>query len=602
MKDHSIKLPLEEKMPRGSTSLLRWLFYFCSPYKKIIGSFIAYRCVRYAYIGLLPVVIGFIINAFEKGLVQQNPDYYAAILFGYMIPYAAMMVSNHIFSVEAGTYEKVTRVMTLMGVRHLNALPLEWHEREGSGGKLQRVMSARKAFSEIGIIFRWIMFPIFGNLAASIFAIVTMDAPLYYIPIYMGFAATYLFTSHVMGRPVVPLFDKYYAKFEHLLSGVYEFVSSIRTVKAFHLQANIEARASMLEEEGQHAIDIVFWKLFTRWVAMNTVGCIWIVFFAGLGFYTTLNGHLSIGAFATTFLIAYNLWIAMEMFGTTQDKLYDYTAALRRYIDTMNTPVKKLDVEPIARLPDNWKVISFDKATFEYNTENGQGVHDISFTVRRGEKIAFVGESGAGKSTLVKLLMKQMLVQKGAISVDDINLKHIPSEDWLSQIGFVPQDVELFNLSIRENILIDRLDTDEEQYTHALKQAALYDFVQSLPEKNETKIGERGIKLSGGQRQRLGIARALVRQAPIIIFDEATSALDSIAEKKIQQAMENAFTGHTVFLIAHRLSTVRHVDRIIVLEEGRIAEEGSFEALIKKGGIFARLWNMQSRALQEKAA
>ncbi len=159
----------------------------------------------------------------------------------------------------------------------------------------------------------------------------------------------------------------------------------------------------------------------------------------------------------------------------------------------------------------------------------------------------------------------------------------------------LPQDIELFNLSIRDNILLDKQDIDDAILEQTLKQSALSDFVKTLPNGLDTMVGERGVKLSGGQRQRLGIARALIRQAPIIIFDEATSALDSISESKIQKAIENSFEGRTAFIIAHRLSTIRNADYIIVLDEGKIIEQGDFDTLINLDAHFAKLWNMQSR-------
>lgn len=589
-----IRLPDYDARPVGSASVARWLWYFAQPYRHIIAAFIGYRVVRYIYIALLPLLIGFVINGFESGRAQENPGFYAAVMGGYLLIFSSMMLTNHVFTLEAGTYEKVTRILTLISVRHINALPLDWHEREGSGGKMQRVMTARKGLSELGIIFRWVMFPVFGNLSASIFTVLTLDAPLYYIPLYMAFCATYLYASHRMGRPIPKLYDRYNEKFEKLMSGVYEFVSSIRTVKAFHLQRYIGNKAEVLESEGQGAINTVLFKMFTRWIVMNAVGCSWIAFFAFYGFYNAFTGTISIGAYASTFFLAYNLWIAMEMLGTTQDQLFQHMSGLRRLMQTLAVKPVSLDIAPVTSMPQDWTTLSLSGVTYHYQDGKGAGVDAISFTLKRGEKAAFVGVSGAGKSTLAKLLMKQMLPQSGAIAIDRMDLKHIRSEEWLSRIGFVPQDVELFNMSLRENIIIDREDVTQETYRAALRHAALEEFVDSLPEGDSTLIGERGIRLSGGQRQRLGIARALIRRPDIIIFDEATSALDSLSEQIIHKAMEQSFKDRTVFMIAHRLSTVRHVDTIIVLENGRVVEQGTFEALIAANGAFAKLWALQS--------
>ncbi len=316
---------------------------------------------------------------------------------------------------------------------------------------------------------------------------------------------------------------------------------------------------------------------------------------AGLGFYWVLNETITIGAYASTILLTTYLWASCEVIGYILEKFYEYGNGIHRMVETLRVTPKQLDLTPAQKLSSDWSEIKLNNINFTYSDNDNQGIHDINFTVKRGEKIALVGNSGAGKSTLVKLLMKQMLPNDGTFQLDNISIPHVATDQWLSQIGFVPQDVELFNLSIRDNILIDRDDIDEELLQHVLKQSALDEFIDSLPDGINTIIGERGIKLSGGQRQRLGIARALIRQAPIMIFDEATSSLDSISEAKIQNAIENSFEGRTVFVIAHRLSTIRNVDRIIVLDQGRIIEEGPFDDLIKQDGHFAKLWAIQSQ-------
>lgn len=320
----------------------------------------------------------------------------------------------------------------------------------------------------------------------------------------------------------------------------------------------------------------------------------WLFLIAGLGFYLVLNDTISIGSYSASILLSAYLWSSCEVLSAILEKFYEYGNGIYRLVETLRVTPKQLDLTPAQSMPEDWSEIKLRNIEFTYGENDSQGVHDINLTVKRGEKIAFVGNSGAGKSTLVKLLMKQMLPNAGTFQIDDISIPHVPTEEWINQIGFVPQDVELFNLSIRDNILIDRDDIDEEFLAHILKQSALNEFIQSLPKGLDTVIGERGIKLSGGQRQRLGIARALIRSAPIMIFDEATSSLDSISESKIQNAIENSFEGRTVFVIAHRLSTIRNVDRIIVLDEGRIIEEGPFDDLIKQKGHFAKLWAIQS--------
>jgi ATP-binding cassette subfamily B protein len=595
---HTIILPPPEKAPLKSGNIFKWMWYFLTPYRWQAIFFIIYRSVRYTWLSLLPLVVGYIIDALESGKAQANPEYYATFLIVFMIGYAVALY-NLIFVPEAACVQKAIRGLTLYSINHINRLSLSWHENQGSGGKLQRVMTGRRGYEEILRHIRWDIFQLIGNIFAAFLSVMITDVPILYLWLYLGFIGSYLFASWYFARPYLKQYDQFNEKFENLLSGVYEFVSAIRTAKAFHIGGYINEKAGQLEKVGQQAIMRAFRTNLIRWTITNLIGGFWIFIFAWVGFKQVLSGDLSAGMYASTFFLATFIWSSCEVIGSILEKLYEYGNGMSRLITTLRVTPKNLDLTPPQSIPDNWKNITLDNVSYMYEGNKGQGVKNISFTVQRGEKIAFVGNSGAGKSTLVKLLMKQMLPDSGDFKVDGAPVSHIPTGEWLSQIGFVPQDVELFNLSIRENILIDRDAIDEDMLWHILEQAALADFIRDLPDGLETVIGERGIKLSGGQCQRLGIARALVRQAPILIFDEATSSLDSLSESKIQRAIENSFEDRTVFVIAHRLSTIRNVDKILVLDNGRIIEEGSFEKLIADNKHFAKLWAIQSQKSSE---
>jgi ATP-binding cassette subfamily B protein len=580
-------------------NIFTWMWYFLTPYRNLVIGFSIYRAVRYTIISLFPLVTGYLIDGLSSGAAQENATSYIIALGGYAILFF-ISVFNIIFIPEVAAFEKTARGLTLYGIKHLNKLSLNWHEKEGSGGKLQRVMTGRKGFQEFTRHIRWDAFPLVGDLIAITITVLITDVPLIYFPMFLGFLGSYLFCSWFFARGYFDLYDNFNKKFEKLLSGVYEFVSSIRTVKAFHLSRYIDHKADRLEEEGQEAVMSAFSMNLTRWTICNIVGGLWMFLFSSLGFYWVLNDTITVGSYAATVLLASYLWTSCEVLGAILEKFYEYGNGIHRLIETLRITPKQLDLSPAQNLPKDWKTISLKNLSFAYDENESQGIHNVSFSVNRGEKIAFVGNSGAGKSTLVKLLMKQMLPDNGKFCIDHTSIPHIKTETWLNQIGFVPQDVELFNLTIRENILIDRDNIESDLLNNVLRESALDDFIDNLPEGIDTIIGERGIKLSGGQRQRLGIARALIRQAPIMIFDEATSSLDSISESKIQNAIENSFEGRTVFVIAHRLSTIRNVDRIIVLDEGRIIEDGNFNDLLDKKGHFEKLWSLQSKETPQK--
>ncbi len=229
---------------------------------------------------------------------------------------------------------------------------------------------------------------------------------------------------------------------------------------------------------------------------------------------------------------------------------------------------------------------------FKYN--KNMVLKNLSFTVNAGEKIGIVGLSGAGKTTLVNLIMRLYDPTKGSVLIDGIDIKTVTQKSLHENIGFIPQDSTMFNRTIRENIKYGKLNASDKEIKAAARNASADKFILSTPNKYESFVGDRGIKLSGGQRQRIAIARAFLKNAPILILDEATSALDSETESTIQKSFVKLSKNRTTLVIAHRLSTLRNMDRLIVLENGKIVETGTHKSLLRKNGVYARLWKMQS--------
>ena len=239
--------------------------------------------------------------------------------------------------------------------------------------------------------------------------------------------------------------------------------------------------------------------------------------------------------------------------------------------------------------------IELKNVTFKYSDASGSHLFkNFNLKIASGEKIALVGHSGGGKTTVTRLLLRFMDIDDGQILIDGQNIAEVKQEDLRSAIAYVPQEPAMFHRSLLENIRYGRLDATDEEVKAIAKMAHAEEFIDKLPAKYETLVGERGVKLSGGQRQRIAIARAMVKNAPILVLDEATSALDSESEKHIQDALWKLMEGRTAIAIAHRLSTIQRMDRIIVLEEGQIAEQGSHKELLEKNGTYARLWAHQS--------
>jgi ATP-binding cassette subfamily B protein len=299
------------------------------------------------------------------------------------------------------------------------------------------------------------------------------------------------------------------------------------------------------------------------------------------------------------------LIFAVTYLGRLTSSLFDISPIIRNleqaFLDAANiTDIlqEKLDVTDAAdakELQVSGGALRFDDVSFHYtDSKHSAVIQHLSLAIAPGERIGLAGHSGGGKTTLTKLILRFADVTSGTISIDGQDIATVSQESLRANIAYVPQEPYLFHRSLRDNIAYARPDATDEEIMLAVTRANADDFITALPEGLDTIVGERGVKLSGGQRQRIAIARAILKDAPILILDEATSALDSESERLIQDALEKLMKGRTSFVIAHRLSTIAQLDRIIVLENGAVIEDGPHAALLKNNGTYAKLWSHQS--------
>ncbi len=319
-----------------------------------------------------------------------------------------------------------------------------------------------------------------------------------------------------------------------------------------------------------------------------------------IAFYDLTNNQINPGEFVLALTFATTFYPGLQNLVYNFREMAKNYEDLKNYLEVLDEKIVIIDGSRektvVKALNESSKItIAFENVSFSYNKKIPV-FRNVTFTINSGESVAFVGYSGVGKSTLIKLLLRFYDPDEGSILINGINIKDLPKEALRNKIAMVPQDASLFNNTIEYNIAYSKAGSYRKADVYnAAKLAYLEEFINSLPDKYSTEIGERGIKLSGGQRQRLAIARAFVKDAPVIIFDEATSSLDSESEKEIQKAFVELSKDKTTIVIAHRLSTVSKVDRIIVLSDGRITEEGSHQDLISKDeGLYKQLWEIQS--------
>ncbi len=320
-----------------------------------------------------------------------------------------------------------------------------------------------------------------------------------------------------------------------------------------------------------------------------------IIFIGGV---FMIQGKLDAADF-TAFLLYINMFInPIQRFVTLFEQLQEGMSGFSRFYEIMTTP-DEID-EGTVVIDDIRGDVSFENVTFSYSADDGDKavISDLSLHLKAGNTVALVGPSGGGKSTICNLIPRFYNVQSGRITVDGVSVMDITLESLRKSIGMVSQNVFLFDGTVRDNIAYGRPDASDEEIVEAAKKANIHDFILTLDDGYDTEVGERGVKLSGGQRQRISIARVFLKNPKLLILDEATSALDNVTEMQIQESLEELSHGRTVIVVAHRLSTVKNADEIVVIDKTGIVERGSHEELLAKGGEYSKLYSYQFKALE----
>lgn len=480
--------------------------------------------------------------------------------------------------------------------RHVLNQSIGWFENDFAGRIANRMMQTPPAAGEV-------VFQIFDAMAFAIAYVIggmilLGDAdPRLILPLLLWLVPYGLLLWWVVVK-IGPASKASSEARSEVTARIVDSYTNVHSVKMFdHTDAEIDYATEVIEnarEKFKYEM-----RLFTIMdVALTFMNGILIVGVVGYAVWLWFGSLASVGVVASATALALRLSAMSGWIMWAVSSFFRELGIVQEGMETIAQPVELVDAPEAKPLVFSSGKIEVKNLSHHYGRKSG-GLDNVSLTIRPGEKVGLVGRSGAGKSTLVKLLLRFYDVESGQILIDGQDIAHIEQGSLRSQIGMVQQDSSLLHRSVRDNIIYGRPQATEADMIAAAKQAEAHEFILSLEDKDgrtgyDARVGERGVKLSGGQRQRIAIARVMLKDAPILLLDEATSALDSESEASIQQTLYGLMQGKTVVAIAHRLSTIAQMDRIIVMDQGRIVEDGSHETLLDQGGIYAGLWQRQS--------
>ncbi|WP_233880369.1 ABC transporter ATP-binding protein [Virgibacillus halodenitrificans] len=569
---------------------------FVKPYKWKIVATILIGIIKFGIPLLMPLILKYVIDNIINAEGLSSPEKTTNLLW-------LMGISFVVFLVLRPPVEYIRQYLAqwvgnkiLYDIRdrlfdHLQKLSLKYYSKTKTGEIISRVIhdvEQTKTFVMTGLMNVWL------DLVTILIAIgimMTMDVGLTLVAIilfpFYGFSIKYFYGK------LRRLTRERSQALAEVQGHLHERVQGVPVTRSFALEDYEQKQFSYRNENFlDKALKHTSWnaKTFAVTNTITDLAPLLVIAYAG---YQVIHGNLTLGTMVAFVGYMERVYSPLRRLINSSTTLVQSIASIDRVFELLNEKYDVVDKKYAKQLMDVEGYVDIENVSFRYDEEELEVLNNVTLHVKAGETIAFVGMSGGGKSTLISLIPRFYDVTKGAIKVDGNNVQHVNARSLRNNIGMVLQDNTLFSESIAMNIRMGKPDATDEEVVAAAKAANAHEFIESLPYGYDTFVGERGVKLSGGQKQRIAIARVFLKNPPILIFDEATSALDLESEHTIQEALEKLASERTTFIVAHRLATITHADRIVLIENGEIVEVGSHEELMRKQGGYYNLYQVQ---------
>ncbi|MFP4195806.1 MAG: ABC transporter ATP-binding protein [Candidatus Woesearchaeota archaeon] len=533
-------------------------------------------------------IVDFFIN-YEQGQVLTEFHWLVGGIFVVGVVKVITRFYSKFFIQKAGM--ETQKHLRMRGFTKLLELDLFWHEKENTGNKVQRVQSGSKSSHDFARLLSNELAAFLIDFVGAI--IIFFFVGWKYVMFMLLFAAIYIAVEKYYENKLYKRSKDLHKKQETLSGKAHEAASNIMTIKSLGLHKRF--KNSMHSHERQYE---QLWEKH-KVTSQNKMKAVNVLITLGHAIFFLIVGYdvvaqaITVGRIVVFTGYYTRFANGISKYSNISLNLIQFKVKMQRLQEILQLHEKPFDKQGKKNVPRGWKELRFDKVRFRYDQKDI--LQGLDLTIRRNEKVGIVGGSGAGKSTLIKLLLRLYEPTNGAIRIGGRNLLDIKRYNLRNEVTVVSQDQEVFNMTLRENITLSQNGVDKKRLDYAIRASGLSKVIRKLPQGLLTIIGEKGYKLSGGERQRVSIARALYRNASVIILDEATSHLDTRTERSIQDAIDR-IEGKTIIIIAHRLSTLENVDRIVYMEHGRVKEQGTFRKLMEKRDRFYKL--LQKQKLQ----